>query len=87
MQYKHKWKIKYRSHKPTTIHFNQNNLKEITLTTYVEGFLPHLRTVIKLRHFETPKNAMKASMGVGRKYFQRGFWSRNTLNLINNIHF
>lgn len=37
-------------------------IKEITLTTYVEGLLPHLRTVIKSRNFETLENAMKASL-------------------------
>jgi len=37
-------------------------IKEITLTTYVEGLLPHLRTVIKSRNFETLEDAMKASL-------------------------
>ncbi|KAL4097215.1 hypothetical protein QTP88_022024 [Uroleucon formosanum] len=37
-------------------------IKEITLTTYVEGLLPHLRTVIKSRNFETLEDVMKASL-------------------------
>lgn len=37
-------------------------IKEITLTTYVEGLLPHLKSVIKARNFETLEAAMKASL-------------------------
>ncbi|KAF0689167.1 Uncharacterized protein FWK35_00035928, partial [Aphis craccivora] len=63
-------------------------IKEITLTTYVEGLLPHLRTVIKSRNFETLEDAMKASFEEQKIYQSYGNRSQDTgqQNIQSKVH-